>query len=277
MASDLSVKLVINGEDRTGAAFGKTRAGLDSIGQGLDKMRTQLTGFLAISVGSILTRQVGEVVRTADAYKTLQARLRLVSDSTTEYHAAQKALFDIANRTRSGIEATANVYGKLETAIKQLGGTQKQALATTEALNQAIALTSQGAAQDSAAILQFSQALGSGVLRGDEFNSVMENAPGLAQALANGLDVPIGKLRAMAQAGELTADRLVNALGKSAPQIAEQFAQLPVTVGGAMAVLSNKFTKFIGEGDKATGASARLAGAIGVVGDNLGRASPVSP
>jgi tape measure domain-containing protein len=269
MAKDLSVKLVINGEDRSAAALSKTRAGLNSISQGLDEMRDRLNKVLLVNIGSLISRQVGEIVKTADAYKTLEARLKLVSDNTREYNIAQAETFAIANRTRQSLESTATLYGKVETVIKQLGGTQKDALKTTETLGQAIALTSQGAATDSAAILQFSQALASGVLRGDEFNSVMENSPGLAQALADGLDVPITKLRGMAEAGELTADKLVNALGKSAPKVAEQFAQLPVTVGGALTVLSNKFTKFIGEGDKATGATAALAKSITTLGNNL--------
>jgi tape measure domain-containing protein len=268
-ARDLSVKLIINGEDRSAAALAKSRAGLESLGKTIDGIKNSLNSFLAIGVGSIITQQIGAVVKTADAYKTLEARLKLVSDNTAEFANAQKQLFDIANRTRSGVEATTTVYGRLETVIKQLGGTQKDALKTTETLNQAIALTSQGMAQDAAAIQQFSQALSSGVLRGDEFNSVMENSPGLAQALADGLDVPITKLRGMAEQGELTADRLVNALGKSAPQVAAQFAQLPVTVGGAFTVLSNKFTQFIGENDKATGASAALAKGILALGNNL--------
>ena len=150
-----------------------------------------------------------------------------------------------------------------------MNGTQKDALGITETLNKAIALTSQGAAQDAAAIQQFSQALASGVLRGDEFNSVMENSPGLAQALADGLDVPITKLRGMAEAGELTADRLINALGKSAPKVAEQFNQLPVTVGQSLTLLNNEFIKFIGQSDKATGASATLAQGITLLSRNL--------
>jgi tape measure domain-containing protein len=269
MAKDLSLKIVINGEDKTGQAFGRTRSGVQSISDQVATLQNRLTGFLALKVGDIISGQIGHVIKTADAYKTLEARLKLVSDTTSEFATAQDELFQIAQRSRGGLEATYTVYGKLETIIKQLGGTQKQALTTTETLNQAIALTSQGAAQDSAAILQFSQALGSGVLRGDEFNSVMENSPGLAQALADGLGVPINKLRAMAEAGELTADRLINALGKSSDNIAARFAQMPLTVGGAMTQLSNSFTKYIGEADKTSGATSKLANVIGSVAGNI--------
>jgi tape measure domain-containing protein len=265
MANRLDLTLRINSEDRTGPA----RAGLQSIEQQLTRLRQTAGAFLALKVGQIISSQIGEVIKTADAYKTLEGRLKLVSDNTGEYAKAQTELFAIAQRTRGDLGATYNVYGKLETAIKQLGGTQAQALTTTETLNQAIALTSQGASQDAAAIMQFSQALGSGVLRGDEFNSVMENSPGLAQALADGLDVPITKLRSMAEAGQLTADKLINALGQSSDIVAEKFAKIPLTVGGATTQLNNAFTQFIGLADKSSGASATLANGISTLAKNL--------
>ncbi len=273
---DLSVKLIINGEDKSGRATSSAKANLATLEQQVTKLQQRFSAFLALSIGQIVSRQIGEVVRTADAYKTLEARLKLVSDSTEEYTKAESALFDMAQRTRSGLEATYNLYGKVETAVKQYGGAQEDALAITETLNKAIALTSQGVAQDAAAVQQFSQALSNGVLRGDEFNSVMENSPGLAQALAEGLDIPITKLRGMAEAGELTADRLINALGKSAPKVAQQFNQLPTTVGQAFTVLNNEFTKFIGQSDKATGASSKLAQGITVFSKNLDKAADVA-
>lgn len=266
MASNrLDLTLRINAEDQTGPG----RAGLQSIEQQLTRLKQTAGAFLTLKVGEIISGQIGNLIQTADAYKTLEGRLKLVSDNTSEYAKAQTALFDIAQRTRGDLGATYNVYGKLESAIKLLGGTQQQALTTTETLNQAIALTSQGATQDADAILQFSQALGSGVLRGDEFNSVMENAPGLAQALADGLDVPITKLRGMAEAGQLTADKLINALGKSADEVAAKFAKIPLTVGGATTQLNNAFTQFVGLADKSTGASATLANGISTLAKNL--------
>ena len=266
---DLDLKIVINAQDKSGPALGKVRGGIESVNQQLASMNTRFQQLLSLKIGEIIGNQLKKVIDTADGFKTLQARLKLVSDTTAEYVTAQKAVFEIAQRTRSSLEATAAVYGKVETVVKQLGGTQQDAIGVTETLNQAIALTSQGAANDAAAILQFSQALGSGVLRGDEFNSVMENSPGLAQALANGLQVPITALRGMAEAGELTADKLINALGKAAPEVASQFAQLPVTVGQAFTQLNNEFTRYIGEADAAGGATAKLSASIQFAAENF--------
>lgn len=271
MANRLDLTLRINGEDRTGPA----RTGIQTLEQRLTQLRNTASTFLALKVGDIISGQIGNLIKTADAYKTLEGRLKLVSDNTSEYAKAQTELFNIAQRTRGDLAATYNVYGKLETAIKQLGGSQQQALTTTETLNQAIALTSQGAAQDAAAIMQFSQALGSGVLRGDEFNSVMENSPGLADALAYGLGVTTNKLRGMAEAGQLTSDKLINALGKSSDMVAAKFAQIPLTVGGAVTQLNNAFTTFIGQADKSSGASATLATSINTLAKNLNNVADV--
>lgn len=264
--TDLAMRILIGAEDRTGPVFKHAKDGIQSISDSLARVETLAKRFFDIRLFTGFSQQFVDI---ADRFKTLQARLKLVSDTTEEYNIAQQAVFEIAQRTRSSLEATANLYGKVETAVKQLGGTQSDALSITETLNNAIALTSQGAENDAAAILQFSQALGSGVLRGDEFNSVMENSPGLAKALADGLGVPITALRDMAQAGELTADRLINALGKAAPAVAQQFAQLPTTVGQALTQLNNAFTRYIGEADAASGVTAKLAASVQFAAENF--------
>lgn len=264
---DLAIRILISGEDQTGPAIRSINAGTDSIKKGIENLETAARRILGITLFVGLAK---EAIDLSDSYRTLQARLKLVTDGTEQFNKAQTELFDIAQRTRSGLSDTYSIYVKLETAVKLLGGTQQQALSTTETLNKAIALTSQGAMQDSAAILQFSQALGSGVLRGEEFNSVMENAPGLANALAIGLDVPITKLRGMAEAGKLTADQLINALGKSAPQIAAQFAVLPVTVSGAMAQVNNALLRYVGQSDVANASTSKLSEILQALAKNFG-------
>jgi len=257
--TDLAMRIIISADDKTEPGLRNARERIQSISDQLQKVETFAKRVLDIR---LFAGWAQDAARLSDSYKTLQARLQLVSDSTQEFNLAQTELFGVAQRTRSSLESTYTMYGKLETVIKQLGGTQQQAIATTETLNQAIALTSQGAQQDTAAILQFSQALGSGVLRGDEFNSVMESSPGLAQALADGLDVPITKLRDMAEAGQLTADRLVNALGKAAPQVAEQFSKLPVTIGGAITQVNNAMLQFVGQSNNINTAVSVVSGAL---------------
>jgi len=263
---DLAIRILISGEDQTGPAIRSVNAGTQSIITGVERLETAAKRILGITLFVGLAK---EAISLSDSYRTLEARLKLVTDGTEQFNTAQTNLFAIAQRTRTGLDDTYTIYGKLATAIKVLGGTQEQAFATTETLNKAIALTSQGAAQDSAAILQFSQALGLGMLRGQDLNSVMSMAPGLAKALADGLGVPVAKLREMAEAGQLTSDKLINALSNSAGKVAAQFAVLPVTVSGAMTQVNNALLKFIGNSDVANSATSKLSTVLQAVAQNF--------
>ncbi len=146
---------------------------------------------------------------------------------------------------------------------------QEQALALTETINKAIQVGGGSAASNEAAITQLNQALGSGVLRGDEFNSMMEQSPRLAQALADGLDVTTGKLREMAGEGKLTTDVVTKALLSQSEKITEEFNKFPTTIGASIENLKTAWTIYIGEADAATGASAKVAEAIKFVAENL--------
>ena len=150
--------------------------------------------------------------------------------------------FDIAQRIGVPIQETATLYGKLQQAVRMLGGEQKDALTLTESISQALRISGASATEAQSSLLQFGQALASGVLRGEEFNSVVENSPRLAQALADGLNVPIGRLRKLAEEGRLTADVVVNALMGQKDKLAAEYAQLPATVSQAFTRLSNAFT-----------------------------------
>ena len=263
---DLAVRILLTGEDNTGPAIRSASSGLTTLETGVKNFETAARRILGITLFVGLAKQA---IDLSDSYRTLQARLKLVTDGTEQFKAAQTELFDISQRTSSGLSNTYSVFVKLETAIKLLGGTQQQALATTETLNKAIALTSQGVMQDAAAILQFSQGLAAGVLRGENFNSVMEAAPGLAQALADGLDVPITKLRGMAEAGKLTSDVLVNALDKSAAKVEARFAVLPVTVSGAMTQVNNALLQYIGQSEIANSSTSKLSLILQTVAKNF--------
>jgi len=144
---------------------------------------------------------VREIVEVADAWNLMSARLKLATAGSREYATAQQELFAIAQRIGVPIQETATLYGKLQQAVRMLGGEQQDALTITESISQALRLSGASATEAQASLLQFGQALAAGVLRGEEFNSVVENSPRLAKALADGLDVPIGRLRKMARRG----------------------------------------------------------------------------
>ncbi|WP_373684960.1 tape measure protein [Acinetobacter sp. YH12072] len=171
--------------------------------------------------------------------------------------------------TNSNLTATGDLFSRLTKIGQEMKWPQEQALALTETINKAIQVGGGSAASNEAAITQLNQALGSGVLRGDEFNSMMEQSPRLAQALADGLDVTTGKLREMAGEGKLTTDVVTKALLSQSEKITEEFNKFPTTIGASIENLKTAWTIYIGEADAATGASAKVAEAIKFVAENL--------
>src|SRR5690606_24125141 len=153
-------------------------------------------------------------------------------------------------------------YARLERSTRQQGLNQQRLLSLTESINQAVALSYTSAASGEAALFQLGQAFGAGALRGEELNSVMEQTPRLAQAIADGMGVPIGRLRELAKEGKLTAAAVVAALEGQAATLAREYQQIPVTIKSAFTVLRNSLVDYIGDQDEATGASRRFAETI---------------
>jgi tape measure domain-containing protein len=252
------------------AGLGKTRAGITSISEQLNLARTQIAAFISAQLGLGAVR---EVAQTADAYQNLQARVQLATGQGQAFTAAFEEVTEIAKRTSSNLEQTGTLFARLTEAGKSSGlATQDaiaQSLRLTETINQAVQLSGGSAQSSAAAVTQLIQGLQSGVLRGEEFNSVMEQAPRLSKALADGLGVTTGELRKMAETGQLSAQTVIAALKGQSDTLKQEFATLPATVGRAVENLSTSWTLYVGEVDKASGASTAAAGAIDLLAKNL--------
>ncbi|MCE3004760.1 MAG: tape measure protein [Xanthomonadaceae bacterium] len=208
------------------------------------------------ALGSIaIGATVAGLVRMADAMTNLDARLKITAGSANEYARANGLVFDIAQRTRSEIGATAALYSRLTQSLKETGASQAEVARLTETINKAFQVSGATTTEAAAATVQLAQGLAAGALRGDEFNSVAEQAPAIMDALAKSLGVSRGELRAMAEDGKITASAVRQALGEAAADIDQKFAQMPVTIGGALTQLSNSLQMTVGWFNKAGGAS----------------------
>lgn len=235
------------------------REGMRSVSATLDLWQKAWVAWMAVSG---MQHQISELTQLIDVYKGLEARLKIVHQDTSEYATAQTQLYDIAMRTRVPLEDTYGLYIKLADSVKALGGNQQAALQLTESISKAIKLSGVSAASAGAALMQLSQAFASGVLRGDEFNSIMEQTPRLAKAIADGMGVPIGSLRALAEQGKLTADVVTQALMRQRGVLESEFKQLPVTVGDAITGIKNQWLQMVGEWDKGSHFSDRIVAAL---------------
>lgn len=230
---------------------------------GLSVATRQLAGYMA----GLVT--VGAAVSKMDTYTGIQNQLKLVTDGQNQLNTAMDNTFEIAQRSRSSWESTATVYQKLAMNAKDVGLAQEDIGRLTETISKGIALSGATADQADAAIMQLGQALGSGALRGDEFNSVMENGYGLMQLIAKGMNVPIGQLKSMAENGELTSEKVTKALLKMSDEADKQFGKTDATIGQSLGLLSNSLTQFIGEAGRSSGAAQVLSGSIEGLANNF--------
>ena len=272
MANNLSLKLIIDGT-ATGAlkALGQVQSGVTGVEKqikGLQDLGRNALQFAGVGLG------ISELIRLADTYTQMTGRLKLVTQYTGDFDTVFTGLADSARATRSDLSGTVDLFVKMSPALRGIGLNGAQSVGVITTINQAIGISGASAQSAAAALLQLGQGLGAGALRGEEFNSVMENTPGLAQAIADGLGVPIGELRKLAEEGKLTADTVAGALQKVAPQIEADFVRMPKTVSQALTGLKTEFLLFVGATDQASSSSSTLATVIGAVAQEFREAGP---
>ncbi len=240
----------------------KTQTSLNSTAKSTDMLSTSLKSLGSVIAVVGLAELAKTAIKTADTMNLLEGRVSLVTKSVSEQIAVQKQLFDISQRTRQGLEATTGLYTNLATSMQQMGKSQADVLKTTETINKAIIISGSSTSSAAAAITQLGQAFASGTLRGDELNSILENSKGLAMAIADGMGVPIGKLRTLGSEGKITSEILATALEKSADDVNAKFAKMPETVGQALTKVQNSAMAMIGRLDDEFASSTALVGVV---------------
>lgn len=239
----------------------------------LKSLSSELTSIKSLASGALSFAGIGigvsELIKVADQYGQITARLQLATRTTGDFAEVQQLLRQAAQDTRAPLVDTVALYAQLAPALQGLGRNSKESVGVISTINQAIALSGSSSEAAAAALTQLGQGFASGVLRGEELNSVLEQTPALARAIAEGLGVSVGELRRLGSEGQLTAERVVQALEKVAGRVDEDFKSLPITVGQSITLLNNAFTEFIGATDQASGASGALARSIAFVGEGL--------
>lgn len=246
---------------------------LDNITNSGNKADKQV-GILGNSLRTLAGYMAGVVTVSAainkiDAYTNLQNRLKLVTNSQQELNQATQDTFKIAQNARQEWDSVVQVYQRFSDNAKTLGINMEQTARLTDTVSKAVAISGASAASAEAALTQFGQALGTGTLRGEELNSVMEQTPALAKAIAQGMGITIGQLRAVAAEGKITSDVLVKALTKVADDVDSQFSRTDATIAQSFTQLSNATTQFVGEAGQASGAAQLLSGSISTLAQNL--------
>lgn len=245
--------------------LGKTRAGVESISKQLDRL--QRLGTAGLGLG-LFAGGVTGLARTADEFNNYQSRIALVSKSNQEASRTFRQLMTVANDIGQLFGATAELYTRVYRAMGDRANSQ-ELLQFTKTINQSMVVSGANAQEASAAIIQLSQGMASGTLRGEEFNSVAEQAPVILEMLQKSLGKTRGELRKMAEDGELTTEVVLRAVRESAVGVQAQYDQMPKTIGRAVNELSNAWMQFVGQTDNTFSASTAIAGAISLLAKNL--------
>ena len=252
---DFGIKINLEGAQQATQqtdALGRNFGALESVAQ-------RMGAVLGAVAGTALTRGF---IQLADSVTVLRNQLTLSTGSIQQAEVAYGALFQIAQRSRTSFTELGATFASISRATGELGISQGRLLAVTEAIGNAIAISGGSAAGAQAALMQLSQGFASGTLRGEELNSVMEQTPRLARAIADGLGITIGQLRQMGQDGKLTAQAVLGALESQSRALKGEVASSVATVAQASQVAQNALTALVGEFDRVTGSSTGMASSI---------------
>ncbi|MEE6042067.1 tape measure protein [Avibacterium paragallinarum] len=216
-----------------------------AIGEGINQAKTHMLSLRNMIGGYFAMVAGGNVIKIADDWAAVDSRVKLATKSAEEHKHALDEIFAISQRSGQDYLASADLFSKVNRNAGDLGLSLDDTLNLTEIIGQTMTIGGGDPAAQQAALMQLGQALGSGALRGDELNSIIEQAPRLANAIADSFGVPIGQLKDLGKEGKLTSKELAQGLLRQAEKIQKEFDQMPKTFGRGMTLLRNKAGQLI--------------------------------
>lgn len=265
LRADKQVRDVTDGMEGGFKRADKAASSLTSSFGSLSRVATSLMAILSVQ----------QVSQYADAWTTLNNKLANALRPSEQLVDVTERVFNITQQTRGSLDATASLYARLERATREYGTSADDLAKLTTIINQGFVVSGATAQEAENAIIQLSQGLASGALRGEEFNSVNEQGNRLIVALADSMGVGIGQMRQMAAAGKLTTDVVVNGLLSQGVTIGNEFANTTITISQALQVAGNNITKFFGENSTVKTGTAIFNDAVISVSENIGALSAI--
>ncbi|MDP9766932.1 tape measure protein [Kosakonia cowanii] len=230
-----------------GGNLGRIESSVNRTERSIASMERTLSSLGSIAKGVIAALSIQQVANYADAWTELNNKVsNSIRTGETQAEVMQR-IFDISQATQSSLNGTATLYARLERGTRIYNTSAADLVRLTTIINQGFAVSGATAQEAENAIIQLSQGLAAGALRGEEYNSVAEQGSRLTNALADSLGVSIGQLRAMAAEGKLTTDVVVKGLLSQGEAIGSEFAKTTVSISKGLQVAGNNVTKFFGE------------------------------
>lgn len=245
------------------------RRSIEDIGDAGTEATTQMDKLKAVLAGLVSAKVLKDVVMLADTYANMMNRLRVVTDSTWELHQAMEGVFEMSRETRTSMEANIDMFARVSINTKQMGLEFKDVLRFSKQLNHAIILSGVTAREAQWGMVQFSQALASNALRGDELRAILEQLPVVTDVIAAHFKVTRGELRDLGFQGLITADRIIMAFEEAERSLATRFGKRIPTIDQGITVLQSSILKLIGTVDQLWQLTTTLASGLIFVADNM--------
>ncbi|MFB2539127.1 tape measure protein [Acinetobacter sp. c3-l95] len=254
----------------------RTAESQDNLGRMTGGIKSAFSGLQGAMAALGVSMGAAELLQMAESFKNLEACIKLVTGEGANFVTAMQGVKEVANSTFNSMEDTGELFSRIAQAGKELGLSQRDALITTKAINQAILISGASAEAASAATMQLSQSLQGGIVRAEEFNAVNENTPRIIKAIADGLGMTQGQLRQYMLDGKLSAEQFMGAIQSQAAVLQKEFNSMPVTVGNAVTQLKNNFLGLIGDIDKELQSSSGLSTFIQNIADGIDNIDPAT-
>lgn len=225
----IGIQISANGSQAS-AEIDKIKSKIQSMSSQVSKGIEAAAAVAGISMMGMALKEVATTAaQTADRLTSIRSRLNLVNDGTQTTADLMNKIYDAAQRTRGGYDDMADSVAKLNMLAKDAFSSNDEAIEFVEQMNKQFKISGASIQESSAAMYQLTQAMAAGKLQGDEFHSIMENAPMLAQSIAKEMGMTVGELKNVSSEGMITADVIKNALFNSAEETNAKFAEMPMT------------------------------------------------
>ncbi|WP_142471864.1 tape measure protein [Klebsiella oxytoca] len=272
LAARREVDAALNGLN---GSMGRLEASVNRTERSIGSMERTMSSLSGVAKGLLAALSVQQVASYADAWTELNNKVaNSVRTGETQAEVMQR-IFDVSQATQSSLNGTATLYARLERGTRTYNTSAEDLTRLTTIINQGFAVSGATAQEAENAIIQLSQGIASGVLRGEEFNSVSEQGSRLMVALADSMGVSIGQLRAMAAQGQLTTDVVVKGLLSQGDVIGKEFANTTVSIAKGLQVAGNNVTKFFGENSTVKSFAAGFRDSVITISENLETLSSV--
>lgn len=253
--------------------LGKSSGTMGGVTTSAGLMGTAIKGAMAYFSVSALIEWGSAATQAMDKFTAMENKLKLSTSTHRELNEVLESTYSIAAKTRNGWEGTADLYARLERSTRDLNYSQTDLLGVTESINKAVAISGTTAQAAEAALFQLGQGLGSGALRGEELNSILEQTPRLAKAIADGLGVSISQLREMGAAGELNAQKVVDALQSQASVLADEFSKTTGTMEDGWTRVGDASIRFFGVLDDNVGVTDAVGSSLNIMAEAIDNAT----